>query len=308
MPILIRPIAIALMALLAAPLWADTAYPLTVRDGMDHTLTLSAAPDQVSSKTLFTDEILLDLLDPERLSSLTNIAADEHYSNVADQLPAGVPLLDLNVEAILNNYPDLVFAANWSDAGIVEQLRQAGISVYLVNTPFTLENIQAEIRKIGRLVDAEPQAERLIESMNADLAALAEAREQIRAAELTALDYNTWGTASGVDTTWQAVLDAAGLINGTQAYEQGAFGQVSMSKELIVDINPDVLFLPGWIYGESDGADAFYNQVINDPALSEVKAIQTGRVYRVPEHLRGTYSQYIVDTIEYVTTQVQQDL
>ncbi|EAR07485.1 ABC transporter substrate-binding protein [Reinekea blandensis] len=308
MPTLIRLITIALMALLAAPLWADTTYPLTVRDGMDHALTLRDAPDRVSSKTLFTDEILLDLIDPERLSSLTNIAADEHYSNVADHLPAGVPLLDLNVEAILNNYPDLVFAANWSDAGIVEQLRQAGISVYLVNTPFTLEQIQAEIRKIGRLVDAETRAEQLIESMNADLAALADAHEQIRAANLTALDYNSWGTASGVDTTWQAVLDATGLINGTQAFEQGAFGQVSMSKELIVDINPDVLFLPGWIYGESDGADAFYHQVINDPALSEVKAIQTGRVYPVPEHLRGTYSQYIIDTIEYVTSQVQQDL
>jgi iron complex transport system substrate-binding protein len=308
MPTLIRSAVTLLTVLFCTSIWADTHYPMTVTDGLGTSLTLQQPPQTIASKTLFTDEILLELIAPERLSSLTNLATDANYSNIADQIPSGVAQLDLNVEAILNHYPDLVLAANWSEAGIVEQLRQAGVAVYLIDTPFTLEDIQAEILTLGRIVNAQTEAQELVKRMDADLAALNEKHLDIREANLVALDYNSWGTASGVATTWQAVLDHVGLINGAKPFEQGAFGQVSMSKELIVEIDPDVLFLPGWIYGDGNAAQAFYRQVMNDPALADVKAIRNNRVYQVPEHLRGTYSQYIVDTIEYVTDQVFKDL
>lgn len=301
--------AVAVLTLFVSTLlWAETSYPLTIEDGMGNTITLDKAPQKIASKTLFTDEILLELIEPSRLTSLTDIAGDPNFSNIADQLPDDVQRLKLNVESIVNNYPDLVFAANWSDAGIIKQLQQAGINVYLVNTLFTIDAIQAEIQKIGRLINAGDSAENLVADMTSKLNTLAERRQAIADRNLVALDYNSWGSSSGIDSTWQAVMDAAGLINGAQQYEQGAFGQVTMSKELIVDANPDILFLSGWIYGESDAADNFYQQVIDDPALKNVRAIQTGRVYRVPEHLRGTYSQYIADTIEFVISQVEQDL
>lgn len=308
MPTFFKSAVTFLTLFISTTLYAETQYPLTIEDGMGNTLTFDEAPELISSKTLFTDEILLSILSADRLSSLTNIASDANFSNIADQLPEGVPLLSLNVEAVLGNMPDLVFAANWSDAGIVEQLKQTGIQVYLVNTPFTFEGIEAEILKLGRIVNASDNAQELVDQMKSELLALSEKRAAIAAQQLVALDYNSWGSSSGVDTTWQAVMNAAGLINGAQPFEQGGFGQVVMSKELIVEINPDILFLPGWIYGESDAADNFYEQVINDPALADVKAVQSGRVYRIPEHLRGTYSQYIVDTVEYVIDQVSQDL
>lgn len=283
---------------------AETTYPLTIEDGMGNTLVISSEPTSVSSKTLFTDEILLDMLEPEKLSSLTNVAKEKHYSNIANQLPDGVPLLDLNVEAVLGNGPDIVFAANWSDAGVVEQLKQAGIVVYLVNTPFTLKGIEQEIRKIGRILNAETAANEIVNRMQNRLDALSNQTSKISSSKIVALDYNPWGTASGAATTWNAVLSESGLINGSAEFEQGPYGQVAMSKELVIEIDPDVLFLPGWIYGDNDGANAFLEQVKNDPALSGVKAVRLGQVYQVPEALRGTYSQYIIDTIEFVVESV----
>jgi len=293
---------------LAAPIHAETLYPISRVDGMGQTLTLDRQPQKISSKTLFTDEVLTAILDSERLSSITSLASDANFSNIADQLPAGLAQLDFYVEPILNNFPDLVFAANWSEVSKVAQLRQAGIPVYLVNTPFTLDAIETEIAKLGELVNRTDQASALIASMHQDLALLADQKVAIEAQQWVALDYNSWGTASGVNTTWQAILDAVGLINGTATYEQGEFGQVAMSKELIVEIDPDILFLPSGRYGVDPSADSFYQQVINDPALADVKAVKNQRIYQIPGALRGTYSQYIVRSIRYVTDRLSRDL
>ena len=298
-----------LYILLLAPvaIFGKTEYPLTVTDGLGNTVTLAQAPLSISSKTLFTDEVLLSLVPPERLSSLTNFAANPNYSNVVNRLPKSVQLLDLNVEGILNNHPDLVFAANWSDSAKVEQLKHIGINVYMVNTPTRWQDIQQEILKIGYLLNVESQAQQLIEKRQQQLAKLADQKQKILDKNWVSLDYNTWGTASGVDTTWNAVLEEAGLINGSARFEQGPFGQVEMSKELIVEINPDVLFLPGWASNDSE-VQAFYQDIIDDPALASVTAVKSGRVYAVPEHLRGTYSQYLADTIEFVITKVAADI
>lgn len=308
MSFLSRFLTLAVFVFCSTGLYAETQYPLTVTDGLGFAVTLNKAPQKISSKTLFSDAVLLNMIDNKRLSSITHIASDPHYSAIANQLPQGIEQLDLNVEAILNNYPDIVFAANWSDAGKIEQLKKAGISVYLINTPKTIAAIQAEIQKLGLLVNAQTEAIALTEQMDARLAAKSAQKEAIAAAGLVALDYNSWGTASGVDTTWHEVLSQSGLVNGSAEFEQGDYGQVPMSKELIVAINPDVLFLPGWIYGDNDAAENFLTNTLNDPALQGVKAIKTGRVYQVPEGLRGTFSQYMVDTIHFVIDSVHADL
>lgn len=307
MPTLFRATVLAIFSFSCTYLFA-TDYPLTVIDGMGNTIVLEKAPQRISSKTLFTDEIFSEILDIKKLSSISDVASDANYSNIANNLPNGVAQLGLNVEQILANYPDIVFAANWSDAAVIEQLKNTGIKVYLVNTPFSFDAIQKEILKIATIVDAEQNGEKLIAQMNAKISALDSKKSQIEKHQLVALDYNTWGTSSGVDSTWNALLTNAGIINAAAQYEQGSYGQVTMSKELILEIDPDILFVPGWIYGDMKGAEQFLDSIKNDPALKNVKAVQTNRIYSIPENLRGTYSQYLADTLSYVVNLVHADL
>lgn len=299
MPALLRNMFVTVFSLVFSAAFA-TQYPLTVIDGLGNELTLKQAPQRISSKTLFSDELLLELVPASRLTSLTSLATDSNFSNIADKIPAGMPLLDLNVEVIIANAPDIVFAANWSDAGQVAQLKQAGINVYLIQTPFTLDGIRDEIAKIAMIIDAEAAGENVLAAMDEKLAALEPKIKDLGAQNWVALDYNTWGTSNGKASTWQAILDNAKISNGVADYSANDFGQVTMSKELILEINPDILVLPGWIYGDDKGAEAFYSQVVKDPALQSVAAVRTGRIMMIPERLRGTYSQYLVETIEYV--------
>jgi len=292
----LNPFIIAFSLLLSWSTMAETIYPLHVVDGLGNTVLLDKAPTKISSKTLFTDAVLLELVDKEQLSSLTDLANNPNYSAIKDILPKSVPLLALNVEMIIANRPDIVFAANWSDASKLAIIESAGIPVYRIQTPNTLKEIETEILRVGDIVNRRPVAERVIENMQQRL----QQEVILPKKRLTALDYNPWGTSSGQDSTWDEVLKQANLNNAIEGLVSDKYGQVPVSKEMVIALNPDILFIPAWVYGDEKGADKFKQDVLSDPSLQSVKAIKNGRVYQMPHVLRSVYSQYIIDAILFV--------
>ncbi|MUK26889.1 ABC transporter substrate-binding protein [Aliivibrio fischeri] len=292
----LNPFIIVFSLLLSWSTMAETTYPLHVVDGLGNTVILDKAPTKISSKTLFTDAVLLELVDKEQLSSLTDLANNPNYSAIKDILPKSVPLLALNVEMIIANRPDIVFAANWSDASKLAIIESAGIPVYRIQTPNTLKEIETEILRVGDIVNRRPVAERVIENMQQRL----QQEVILPKKRLTALDYNPWGTSSGQDSTWDEVLKQANLNNAIEGLVSDKYGQVPVSKEMVIALNPDILFIPAWVYGDEKGADKFKQDVLSDPSLQSVNAIKEGRVYQMPHVLRSVYSQYIIDAILFV--------
>lgn len=287
---------------------AAAGYPMDLTDSVGNRMTVDTKPRSIISLSLFSDEVLFELVDASRLAGASSLAANPIYSNVADRAARVQPRVDFNVEQIISIYPDIVFAANWSEADKVAQLRNAGLVVYQVATPFSVDGIKAEIRAVARVVGEPEAGEALVDRMEARVAALQRAVGSIPESErATAIDYNTWGTANGVDTTWNEVLRLSGVSNAAAPFQAGDFGQVPMSKELLVELDPDVVFLPGYVWGDDDGATAFRNQVLSDPAFAGLQAIRGERVYMVPEHLKGTYSQFLVDAAEFVARLVYPD-
>lgn len=283
-----------IVGLFSPLVWAH--YPLTVQDASGTSITIRAKPERISSKTLFSDEVLRELVDVQRLTSVTSLADNANFSNVVDQYPASIPRMDLNVEVILANKPDILFAANWSEPTKIAQLRAAGIKVFILPTPYTLDEIEDLIELVGDIVGEEDKAETVVMDMQRKLQqSLVPSRH-----EYTVIDYNSWGSSSTKHSTWQLILDEAGFKNATASFQADKYGQTPLSKEMLLSLNPDVMFLPSWVYGEVDAAEKFRDQVIDDPALQSMKAIQQGNVFQMPESLRGTYSQHIVDSIIYV--------
>lgn len=291
-----KPFLITFSLFLSFSSMADTIYPLSLTDGLGNQVIIEKEPIKISSKTLFTDAVLLELVDNNRLSSLTDLADNPNYSAVKDILPKSVPLLALNVEMIIANRPDIVFAANWSDASKLAIIESAGIPVYRIQTPKTIAEIEAEILRVGDIVNRRDAAEKVIEMMHSRL------RNHLIHPKkaLKVLDYNPWGTSSGQDSTWDEVLEQAGLENAIEGLVSDKYGQVPVSKEMVIVLNPDVLFIPAWVYGDDNGAEQFRQTILSDPSLQSVTAIKEGRVYQMPHVLRSVYSQYIIDAILFV--------
>jgi iron complex transport system substrate-binding protein len=258
-------------------------------------------PQRIVSLTMFTDEVLLELVGPARLIAVSRFAADPAVSNVSDRIASIRYRLDLEPEVILSLRPDLVFVANWSDAAAVRQLRAAGVPVYLIATAFTVDQIEQKILQVALIVGEQAAGQRLVAGMNRRLQEIERRLAAIPPdRRLTVLDYSPWGAAMGRGTSWDEVVRKAGLRNAADGLPVDSWGQVPLSREELIKLDPDLLVLPGWVYGNPSGAEEFYRQVTSDPALRSLKAVRNRRVIQMPERLRATTSQYIVDAIEFL--------
>lgn len=283
----------------APPQAANDSYPRVFLDDLGNEVHLGKKPESIISVSIFSDEVLVGLLPLERFAAVTRIGLDPVYSNVAEELSGIQPVIDFSAEQIINIYPDLVIATDWNESDPLVLIRQAGIPVYQVATPSDLDGIRAAISDLGRVLDEEGAAEELLFHFDQRSEALQSFASSLAATERVAsLDYSPWGAASGSGTTWDLVLGLAGIKNAVGNLEVGDFGQVALSKELVLSIDPDILFLPGHIWGEDDGAENFKKQVLEDSSLAGLKAIETGRVYVFPERLKGAYSQFLIDAAE----------
>jgi iron complex transport system substrate-binding protein len=276
-------------------------YPLEMADDTGHIIRLAHKPVRIISLTSFTDDILVDLVDHRRLIGVTSFAGDPAISNVADKI-ADIPhRLTVNVEVILSLQPDLVFVADWQEADKVAQLRDTGIPIYLIATGLSVPVIKEKIRAVTRLVDAVQEGEAVIDEMDRRLS---EVRRRVATVEedrrLTVMDYATWGAAQGAGSSWDEVIRLAGLINAVGELSADEWGQVPLSKEKILELDPDLFILPGWVYGEPGGADTFFRQTVEDPALRGLSALREERVYQMPGGLKAATSQYIVAAVEYL--------
>jgi iron complex transport system substrate-binding protein len=305
--------AIVLGALLFAtlPLAAqqETRYPLSVVDDQGNTVVVPALPRRIISLTLPTDEILLSLVDKSRLLGVTSFSADPAVSNVADQVTDIRYKLTLNPETIISLAPDLVFAANWNDSGAVKLLRDAGIPLYLMANGLTVAAIEKKIETVAQIVGTPEKGKALVATMEARLAAVAATVSKVPPEKRArVIDYATWGSAQGPGSSWDEIIRRAGLVDAVAAFTPDKWGQVPLSREKILQLDPDILILPGWQFGNPRGAAAFFSQVTGDPGLRGLKAITAGRVYMMPEQLKSCTSQYFTSAVEWLAKTAYPDL
>jgi iron complex transport system substrate-binding protein len=296
-------------AFLASLLWlaglaesgAQPGYPLTALDDTGSLLLVPRRPQRIVSLTMFSDEVLLELVGPQRLLAVTSFAADAAVSNISQRIAGIRHRLGMHAEVILSLRPDLVVVANWSDAGAVAQLRAAGLPVYLSSSATSVQEVRDRIRAMARVVGEERAGEELIVHLDARLSDLDRRLAAVpEGRRLTVLDWSAWGVAMGRGSSWDEVVFRAGLRNAAAGLPVDGWGQVPLSKEKLIELDPDLLVLPGWVYGQEQGAQAFYDRVAGDPALRGLKALRNRRLVRMPENLRAATSQYIVDAVEFL--------
>jgi iron complex transport system substrate-binding protein len=276
----------------------EQGFPRTVADDLGGTLTLREKPQRIVSVTLPTDEILLSLVGRGRLVAVTPFSHDPGVSNIASEA-SGIPQATLNVELIVSLKPDMVFVADWSDAGSVSQLRGAGVPVYLFKSPTTVREVEESITRIGTAVGEETKASLLVQGMEGRLAAVERLTGKIpHAKRFTVIDYGASGISMGKGSSWDEIVLRAGLRNPVDDLASDRWGQVPVSKEELLKLDPDMLVIPDWVYGNPKGSDSLYAAVVADPALRGLKAVRNGRVYRMPARLMSSTDQYIVAAVE----------
>ncbi|KYH34970.1 vitamin B12-binding protein [Clostridium tepidiprofundi DSM 19306] len=282
-------------------------YPLTVKDSLGTEITIKSKPEKIVSLTLGSDEILLSLVDDKNIAALSGkIAEDEGISNVADKAK-NFDKAEGNIEKVISLNPDLVFTANWMKKEQIQQMRDAGINVYCVGSVSTIEQQEDVIKKIAKIVDEEQKGKELVDEMNKKLDYVASKLKGLKDKDkVRVLFYNSFGSTNAEGTTFDDIAKKAGCIN--VASEAGLKLWPQVSKEKIIEMNPDVIIVPAWSYDKSKNPKDFADSVLNDKSLKEVKAVKNKRVYMLPDKHMNCVSQYITLGVEDLAKAVYPDL
>ena len=275
---------------------SEVAYKVTDMTGT--TITFKESPKRVVSLNCGVDEILLDLLPPERIAALSARADDPGICAAVDKAKTVKKRVQgKNVEAILSLNPDLVVMPDWIGMDLVNGLRAVGVPVYVFKTPESLADIQDNILKIAIVVDAKVQGDEIVSTMQKKLERVQQITKKVPSdKKQTLIPLSLMGSFGGKGTTFDDMCNYANVTNGVSA--AGVVKRAAITKEMIVKMDPDVFIIPTWDFEESGKAENFIKEIKSDPAFSTVKAIKNDRLVKVHDAYLYAASHYAANAVE----------
>ncbi|OFO31156.1 hemin receptor [Fusobacterium sp. HMSC064B11] len=259
--------------------------------------------NRIVSLTLSGDEMLLGLVPENRIAGLSGkINEDKEISNIVDKAKK-FPKVEGNEEVLMSLEPDLIIVADWLSKRITDIGAITGAKVYFYKTPNSYEEQKKLIRDLANLVEEKENGEKLIKNMDNRLKVLQnKIAKNYKGAKPKILMYTSFGTTSGKNTTFN---DMVKLINGVNVVaEAGIDGFKDISKEKIIELNPDIIIVP--IAKKYDNINKISKLFFEDPSFKNVKAIKNKKVYFIQYKDITPTSQYMINSIEELAKVVYQ--
>jgi iron complex transport system substrate-binding protein len=277
----------------AVPTEEPETDPIVVEDDLGYEVVLEEPAQAIISISPSLTEILYGIGAGDRL-----IGRDSNsmYPDAAlEAVDLGGMWDGIPVEDILAMEPDLILAGEIYSADAVAELRDLGLNVYWQANPDDFEGLYENIRDIAMLTGTEDQADVLIESLTARVAALDEKLAAIDDYPLVFYELdasepaNPWTTGAGTFISY--VINKAKGSNLGDSLE-GEWVQIS-SEELVAQ-DPDVILLSDALYGETP------ESVTERAGWGELKAVVEGRVYPFDPFILSVPGPRLVDGFEQV--------
>jgi iron complex transport system substrate-binding protein len=121
----------------------------------------AAAPQRIMSLKICTDELLLDLVSPSRIASVTFLSREKASLRQWPQA-ANIPVNHNTAEEILATHPDLILTDPFIAPGLRPLLAKTGAKVLEVPPAENFEQIRATVRLVAKAVGAEARGEQPI--------------------------------------------------------------------------------------------------------------------------------------------------
>jgi iron complex transport system substrate-binding protein len=214
-------------------------------------------PMHVMSLNLCTDGLILDILPPERIASVTYLSRSASNSFRSSEA-ARVPINYGTAEEALVEKPDLVLAGTYTTTATRAMLKNLGVAILEVPPANSFEDIGAVTRRVGRAVGEEHKAEMLIARMEAILRELSVHKPSV---VIRVSGWNGGGSIPGKGTLFDAILTAAGGVNIATSLPDTRSGSFDIEELLMA--RPDVL-----AYGaDSNGTSALRTDADQHPVI-----------------------------------------
>ena len=230
-------------------------------------------PQRIVSINVCTDQLLLTLVERDRIASLSHLAADPYSSWIGDAAD-GFYLNRGIAEEVIALDPDLVVTVAFSFRPTVTILKRLGYPVVELEMASSLKDIENSLLTLAEAVGEMERADGLIGAFRSEIEALTYRGSGGRPLFVS---YEADGWTTGFDSLVADVARAAGF--DTVGDRLGFSGGRTVSLEELLLLRPDLVDLGHpW-----DHPPALVSESLRHPALSQLLE-ETPRV-EIPDPL-----------------------
>lgn len=270
----------------------------TVVDSTGYKLLFKEKPHRIVSLNTSVDEIIINLVSPDRVVAVTYYADDPGISNCVEQVKnVSFRFNGNSIESLLAMKPDLLIAADWMDKTEIKTFRDMGLKVYVYKTPVSIKEVKESIKNIGEVVGELEKSKEIINEMDNKINEIKNKLKNVKKDEMKrALQVRSTGVYYRPQSSINDILRYAKVKMA--ANELKYTKPQTLPKEVVVNLNPDIFYIVDWNYDGKHNTNTEINKLSNDPAYKDVKAIKNKAIYPVLGAHILTLSQYIVYGIE----------
>lgn len=273
---------------------AQCEFPAEFTDATGETLSLEQAPESVVA------------LQPSDAQTMFEIGAEDRLTGMPDN-PATADLEMGDREAVTDGYdvlveevvaldPDVVLAANTTEDGDVEQLREAGLDVYVFGEGNSIEDVQENVLTTGELVGECDGATQTVEWMDERIDLLENATADDTEDRPLAFYDMRAGSTAGTNSFQHEVLTTAGVENIAERVGlERSWGEID--SEQIVEEDPE------WIIHPTSEEDEFPFSA----GVENTTAYAEGNVMAVDNNAMSQPAPRVVFAIEEIVQNVYPD-
>jgi iron complex transport system substrate-binding protein len=262
------------------------------------TLTLAtqaqaAGLPRVASINVCTDQLLMTLADPAQIVGLSPYSQDAARSWAAAEART-YRRLSGEAEDLLTFKPDVVVAGLYMKRATRQLLKRQGMRIAEFDIARSIDDVKAQIRRMGDLVGHPDRAEAQLARLDA---AIAGARQVVTRKPYRVLALSRRGWVSGDDSITSALLSITGLSNAASGLGSHSSGFATL--EAIVADRPDFILI-------SDGRDVAEDEgsaLLLHPALE--KLYPPSRRIIIPEDLTVCGGPMLPDAIDRLVAELK---
>lgn len=256
------------------------AFPVTLTDAAGRGVTIQTKPERIVSGYYITTSMLIALCQQDKLVGI-EAKADTRpiYSLAAPdllKLPNVGTAKAFDLEGCAALHPDLiVLPLKLKDS--VPALEDLGFTVLLVN-PESLDELNRTISLLGDATGAREQAAALLDYNQMTQDFLAQTLGDALCPDVYLAGNSSYLSTAGAKMYQNALLELGGGQNVASAVEDTYWADISY--EQLLSWNPEVIII-------TSGATYTKDELVQDPQLAQIEAVQSGRVYTMPSGLES---------------------
>lgn len=278
------PIALLFAALVPSP---GAATEITVVDDAGGTVSLTAPARRIVALTPHATELLFAAGAGPRVIGAANFS---DYPPEARALPRVGDGHALDLEAIVRLKPDLAVAwASGSPRPQIERLRRLGIPVFL-SEPRRLEDIAANLERLGGLAGTEPAANQAAQSFRARVAGL---RARYAGRPSVRVFYQLWHHPIVTLNGRHLISDILILCGGRNVFADLPDLAPTVDEEAVLAADPDVIIASGMDARRPPWLDAWARW----PGM---RAVKKGRLLWVDPDVMNRSGPRVLEGVERV--------